>query len=145
MTISNLPKPSTRAEITERRTYLRPLNDEGTLFETFAQSIDRQVEHQRWLWERAKGGLLKDENDQFILIPLTGDEESELEELRTLLLERKGTLSGRTSWLGGTDIAKRRESSMFNCSFLEVRTVYDVVDVLWLLLQGCGVGFPYIS
>lgn len=139
--LANLPKPSTRAEITERRTYLRPLNDEGTLFETFEQSIDRQIEHQRWLWERAKGGLHKDENDQFILVPLTGEEEQELEELRTLLLSRKATLSGRTSWLGGTEVAKRRESSMFNCSFLEVRTVYDVVDVLWLLLQGCGVGF----
>lgn len=112
--LANLPKPSTRAEITERRTYLRPLNDEGTLFETFEQSIDRQIEHQRWLWERAKGGLHRDANDQFILVPLTNKEEQELEELRTLLLERKGTLSGRTSWLGGTEVAKRRESSMFN-------------------------------
>jgi ribonucleoside-triphosphate reductase len=49
--------------------------------------------------------------------------------------------SGRTLWLGGTDVAKTREASQFNCSFTCVETVYDVVDVLWLLLQGCGVGF----
>eukprot|EP00975_Prorocentrum_lima_P004316 936645-Prorocentrum_lima.AAC.1 len=30
---------------------------------------------------------------------------------------------------------------MYNCSFTQVESIYDVVDVLWLLLQGCGVGF----
>ena len=30
---------------------------------------------------------------------------------------------------------------MFNCSFLCIQTVYDCVDALWLLLNGCGVGF----
>ncbi|AGR48023.1 ribonucleoside-triphosphate reductase [Sinorhizobium phage phiM7] len=135
-------KGSIRSQIVERRTYLRPLNEEGTLFETFEQSIDRMIEHQRWLWERAKAGMhLCPVTDQWILEPLTAKEEEELEELRSLLLQRKITLAGRTRWLGGTEIAKRRESSMFNCSFLEVRSVYDVVDVLWLLLQGCGVGF----
>ncbi len=34
---------------------------------------------------------------------------------------------------------------MFNCSFTLVETVYDVVDCLWLLLQGCGVGFKPIT
>lgn len=135
-----IPEQSTRSRIVEQRTYLRPVNDEGTLFETFEQSIDRMIEHQRWLWERAKAGMTKD-GDFWKLDPLSAAEESELEELRVLLLQRKVTLAGRTRWLGGTDIAKKRESSMFNCSFLEVRTVYDVVDVLWLLLQGCGVGF----
>lgn len=135
-------KQSTRSRIVEQRTYLRPINDEGTLFETFEQSIERMIEHQRWLWERAKGGMQKDaDTDQWRLEPLTSKEEAELDELRVLLLDRKVTLAGRTRWLGGTEVAKRRESSMFNCSFLEVRSVYDVVDVLWLLLQGCGVGF----
>ncbi|MDW9491762.1 ribonucleoside-triphosphate reductase, adenosylcobalamin-dependent [Sinorhizobium meliloti] len=135
-------KGSIRSQIVERRTYLRPLDDEGTIFETFEQSVDRMIEHQRWLWERAKAGMHRDPaTDQWVLDPLVAKEEVELEELRSLLLQRKVTLAGRTRWLGGTDIAKRRESSMFNCSFLEVRSVYDVVDVLWLLLQGCGVGF----
>jgi len=136
----DIPEQSTRSRIVEQRTYLRPVNDEGTLFETFEQSIDRMIEHQRWLWERAKAGMTK-EGDFWKLEALTSVEEEELEELRVLLLQRKVTLAGRTRWLGGTDIAKKRESSMFNCSFLEVRNVYDVVDVLWLLLQGCGVGF----
>ena len=121
--------PSTRAQIVTRRTYNRPLNDEGTVFETWAQTVDRVIEHQEWLWKRAADR------------ELAYEELSELEELRQLMLERKTSVSGRTLWLGGTDVAKTREASQFNCSFTRVETVYDCVDVLWLLLQGCGVGF----
>lgn len=121
--------PSMRAQLITRRTYNRPLNDEGTVFETWEQTIDRVIGHQKWLWKRAQGRALNK------------TQEAELEELRGLLLERKVGVAGRTLWLGGTDIAKRRESSNFNCSFCIVETVNDIVDVLWLLLQGCGVGF----
>lgn len=120
---------STRAAVITRRTYNRPLNDEGTIFETWRDTVARVIDHQQWLWERAKGGELNDR------------EFAELYELEDLMLERKVSMSGRTLWLGGTDIAKTREASQFNCSFTQVETVYDLVDILWLLLQGCGVGF----
>lgn len=121
--------PSTRAEVITRRTYNRPLDNIGKVFETWKQTIDRVIDHQVWLWERAKRAELTDE------------EWAELYELEKLMLERKVLCSGRTLWLGGTEVAMRREASQFNCSFTEVETVYDLVDVLWLLLQGCGVGF----
>lgn len=116
---------STRAKVVTRRTYNRPLNKEGTEFETWNQTVGRVIDHQRWLWERAKGEVL-----------LNAEEWNELYELQQLLIDRKVAMSGRTLWLGGTEISQRRESSMFNCSFTEVETVYDVVDILWLLLQG---------
>lgn len=116
-----------RAKVVARRTYSRPKED-GT-FETWEEICDRVIRHQNWLWERAKG------------LPLTTSEISELEEFKQLMLDKKVTTSGRTLWLGGTEVAKTRESSQFNCSFTKVETVYDCVDVLWLLLQGCGVGF----
>ena len=125
---------STRAQIITRRTYNRPLNSEGTEFENWEQTIGRVISHQKWLWERAKGETR-----------LTSEEWNELAELQQLLLERKAAMSGRTLWLGNTPISRSRESSMFNCSFTIVETVYDVVDVLWLLLQGCGVGFKPIT
>lgn len=120
---------SVRAQVIERRTYLRPLDKNGTIFETPEQAWRRVIDHQKWLWERAQGHALD-------LI-----QTAELEELYDLFMQRKVTVSGRTRWLGGTDIAKTRESSQFNCSFGEVQTVHDVVDTIWLLLQGCGVGF----
>ena len=140
--------PSTRSLIVEARTYLRPLNEEGTILETPAEAVERVIEHQRWLWQRAKGGMRRcwelnagGTHSDWYTVALTDAENAELAELRQLLLDRKLNLAGRTRWLGGTDIAMKRESSQFNCSFLEVRTVHDVVDALWLLLQGCGVGF----
>jgi ribonucleoside-triphosphate reductase len=126
---SNKQTFSTRANVITRRTYNRPLNDEGTVFETWEETIDRVISHQKWLWERAKEE------------PLNEDELSELEDLRDLMVSRKATVSGRTLWLGGTNVAKTREASMFNCSFGRSETVHDIVDQFWLLLQGCGVGF----
>lgn len=121
---------SLRSQLITRRTYNRPLDEAGKTFETFEETVDRVINHQRWLWDRAsKDYVATPEND------------NELEELRQLMLERKVLMSGRTLWLGGTEVAKRREASQFNCSFTNVETVYDVVDVLWLLMQGCGVGF----
>ncbi len=123
-----------RAEVVVRRTYSRPKED-GT-YETWPETTNRVIQHQGWLWSRAAGF---DWSKGYTNAPKKVI--AELEEFRQLMLERKVTTSGRTLWLGGTDIAKTRESSQFNCSFTKVETVYDVVDVLWLLLQGCGVGF----
>ena len=54
--------------------------------------------------------------------PLKQHQLEELDELRNLLLERKVAVAGRTLWLGGTDISRRREASMFNCAFTNVET-----------------------
>ena len=124
--------PSIRAQVITRRTYNRPTSDDGKQFETWPETIARVIDHQAWLWERALGRELNDL------------EYAELYDLEQLMLERKVLPSGRTLWLGGTDVAKTREASQFNCSFTHVETIYDVVDVLWLLLQGCGVGFKPI-
>lgn len=126
-----LNKLDTRSEVVIRRTYSRP-KDDGT-FESWNETVDRVIRHQEWLWTRAKGSDLSE------------IELKELQQFKQLMLDKKVTTSGRTLWLGGTGIAKRRESSQFNCSFTNVETVYDIVDVLWLLLQGCGVGFSPIT
>ena len=125
--MNNYQEFSTRANVVTRRTYNRPKED-GT-FETWEETVDRVIEHQKWLWERAKANTL----DMSEIV--------ELDKLRTLMLERKATVSGRTLWLGGTNVAKTREASQFNCSFGRIETVHDIVDAMWLLLQGCGVGF----
>ena len=121
--------PSLRAQLITRRTYNRPTDDSGKNFETWEQTIGRVISHQAWLWERAQ------------TTPLVYTQLEELRELRTLMLDRKVSVSGRTLWLGGTEVAKTREASQFNCSFTHIETIQDFVDVLWLLLQGCGVGF----
>lgn len=93
--------PSTRANVIVRRTYSRPKHDGS--FESWSEIVDRVCHHQRWLWQRALGDT-----------PLNKAQEEELEELRGVLLRREGSVSGRTLWLGGTDVSKKREASMFN-------------------------------
>lgn len=126
-------KPTSRAMATALRTYHRPMQEGSTVLESWEQVVDRVIFHQRWLWERA---LNRELNSR---------ETHELEELRQLILGRYICSAGRTLWLGGTELSRKRESCMFNCSFTHVETVYDVVDCLWLLLQGCGVGFKPIT
>lgn len=121
--------PSLRAQLITRRTYNRPLDDAGAVFETWEDTVDRVIGHQTWLWNRANGESI------------SATQRKELAELRHLMLTRKVLTSGRTLWLGGTTVAKTREASQFNCSFTYVESPYDLVDCLWLLLQGCGVGF----
>ncbi len=125
-------QPSTRAQVITRRTYNRPKSDDGKVFETWQETVARVVDHQQWLWQRSLGR------------ELTDIEFGELYDLEQLMLDRKISMSGRSLWLGGTTVAQHREASQFNCSFTHVETVYDCVDVLWLLLQGCGVGFKPI-
>ncbi len=128
-----MSKPTARAMATALRTYHRPIKEGESSLESWEQVVERVLSHQRWLWERALGRTLRER------------EESELDDLRELILGRYIAPAGRTLWLGGTELSKQRESSMFNCSYTHVETVYDVVDVLWLLLQGCGVGFRPIT
>lgn len=97
-----MTQQSVLGQIVERRTYLRPTDAQGAVFETPEQAWRRVIDHQHWLWERAKGE------------PLDLIELAELEELYQLFIDRKATVSGRTRWLGGTDIAKTREASQFN-------------------------------
>lgn len=139
---------STRAQIITRRTYCRPLNEAGTEFETWDMVISRVISHQRWLWERALTHKNMPEiplhdisEDMLEWVHLDSSQEAELDELEQLLLDRKVAVSGRTLWLGGTDIGKKIEASQFNCSALNIETVYDIVDAFWLLLNGSGVGF----
>lgn len=123
---------SARAQAIFARTYSRPQDDGSP--ETFEQVVERVIGHQRWLWGRALGFKAGPG-------PRLGDAaEAELDMLKHLMLDLRALPAGRTLWLGGTEISRTREVSQFNCSGSLVKTVYDLVDLFWLLLNGCGVG-----
>ena len=93
---------SARAEILLRRTYCRPKNEEGTEFETFSEVLDRVIQQQRWLWQEAQGD------------DLSTAQEEELAELRSAMERRRISAAGRTLWLGGTELIRRRPASSYN-------------------------------
>lgn len=111
-----------RGEIVARRTYHR-VRDDGRI-ETWREVIDRVISYSKWL--DASAGLKSSS--------------AEFEKLRVLFEAKRAFPAGRTLWLGGTETARRRAACNFNCSALKLQTVHDYVDVMWLLLQGCGVG-----
>lgn len=124
--------PSLRSQFLTARTYCRPKSEDGTEFESSEEMVDRTIEHQRILWETAKGGAAG-----IGRVALTPEEEKELQELREAILNGEGSLAGRTMWLGGTETSRKYQATNFNCSYTEIKTVYDVVDAFHLLLLGC--------
>lgn len=126
--MSDLPvlKQSARALAVEYRTYRRPLDESATAFETRPQMVKRAFGAQHRQLAASSGQRISE------------DEVTRLEELATAGLV---SVAGRTLWLGGTPYAADRACCQFNCAFSPASTVYDCVDIAWLLLNGCGVGF----
>jgi ribonucleoside-triphosphate reductase (thioredoxin) len=48
--------------------------------------------------------------------------------------------SGRTLYMGGTEVVKQYPLSNYNCAFTNIETLHDLVDVFYLLMLGSGVG-----
>ena len=130
--IENIWKYNARGYTIFMRTYSRPkgLDENGNeVFETFTEVIQRVRNHQEHLWTRQLGRALN------------AEENAELDEWISLVLQHKVCCSGRTMWLADVDVANKREVAHFNCAATEASSINDIVDIFWLLLQGCGVGF----
>lgn len=67
-------------------------------------------------------------------------EEKEAEFLFDNLYNLRTFTSGRTLYMGGTEIVKEYPLSNYNCCFTRIETLHDFVDVFYLLMLGCGVG-----
>lgn len=48
--------------------------------------------------------------------------------------------SGRTLYMGGTEVVKQYPLSNYNCAFTNIDGLQDLVDVFYLLMVGSGVG-----
>jgi adenosylcobalamin-dependent ribonucleoside-triphosphate reductase len=68
------------------------------------------------------------------------EEEKEAEVLFDNLFHLKTFTSGRTLYMGGTEVVKQYPLSNYNCSFTNIECMRDLVDVFYLLMVGSGVG-----
>lgn len=114
----------TRSAVIVADKYCRT-NEQGHI-ETPTEMRQRVIKHQKWLWQRAKGSKLSQ------------DEELELVELFNSMQNAEQSAAGRTNWLGGTPLSKEREVTQINCFYGDYETVYDAVDMFWTILNGCG-------
>jgi adenosylcobalamin-dependent ribonucleoside-triphosphate reductase len=68
------------------------------------------------------------------------EEEKEAQNLFDNLFHLKTFTSGRTLYMGGTEVVKQYPLSNYNCSFTNIQCMRDLVDVFYLLMVGSGVG-----
>ncbi len=71
------------------------------------------------------------------LVPTT---KNEAERLYDNIFNLRQFLSGRTFWVGGTDVAKHYPMANFNCSFAVINNFNAYKDLFYLLMVGSGVG-----
>jgi adenosylcobalamin-dependent ribonucleoside-triphosphate reductase len=66
--------------------------------------------------------------------------EKEAELLFEHLYHLRTFTSGRTLYMGGTEVVKQYPLSNYNCAFTDIESMRDLVDVFYLLMVGSGVG-----
>lgn len=111
--------------ITFKRTYARRLNDssDSSVSEEFSDTIDRVVKACR---TQLKVGFTKEEET----------------ELKSILINLKGSVAGRFWWqLGTKTVAKLGLLSLQNCAFTTVDSTRAFTWAMDALMLGSGVGF----
>lgn len=65
----------------------------------------------------------------------------EAEQLFDDLFNFRTFLSGRTYWIGGTEVTDKNGSAIFNCTFRQINNISAFSETYYWLLLGAGVGF----
>lgn len=105
-------------EFVELRTYSRVLTEKGRR-ETWFETVKRAVEYNTSLAPTLEG-------------------EDEL--LFDNMFNLRQSLSGRTLWVGGTEVSNKFPMSNFNCAFLVMNEYEKLKELFYLLMLGTGVG-----
>lgn len=122
---------STLGEFVYLRTYARYLEDKKRR-ENWFETVLRTTEYNTNL-----GIRFKQKNN----LPIDlAKEQAEAELLFDNLFYLRTFTSGRTLYMGGTEVVEEYPLSNYNCSFTDIVTFRDLVDVFYLLMVGSGVG-----
>lgn len=124
-----------------------PLNGIGEFvyLRTYARYLDNEKRRETWFETVLRTTLYNIELEKdyklksSLTIDMTGLRE-EAEKLFDNLYNLRTFPSGRTLYMGGTEIVKEYPMSNYNCCFTNIKTMDDFVDVFYLLMVGCGVG-----
>ena len=125
------PKFSAMGECVYLRTYSRYLESEKrreTWYETVLRTTLYNI--QLGIDFKKRNGIKIDWNE----------EKKEAELLFKNLFNFETFTSGRTLYMGGTEIVKEYPLSNFNCCFTNLSKFSDLKDIFYLLMVGAGVG-----
>ena len=131
-TYRNMKNPlSPIGEFVYLRTYSRYL-EEKKRRETWFETVLRTTEYNIALGIEHKKKMGKNIN--------IDEERQEAEQLFDHLFNLRTFTSGRTLYMGGTEVVKNYPLSNYNCAFTDIGKFSDLVDVFYLLMVGSGVG-----
>lgn len=101
-------------------------------YRTYSRWIPEEKRREFW-WETVRRAVEYNTN----LVPTT---RAEAEKLYDNIFHLRQFLSGRTFWVGGTEVAKSYPMSNFNCAFQVIDDFRAFKDLFYLLMIGSGVG-----
>lgn len=111
-----------------------PMNQLGSFvyYRTYSRWVPEEMRREYW-WETVRRSV----EYNCSLVPTSREE---AEKLYKNVFELKQFLSGRTFWVGSTDVSKFYPMSNYNCSFQVIDSFSAFRDIFYLLMVGSGVG-----
>ncbi|WP_027398198.1 ribonucleoside-triphosphate reductase, adenosylcobalamin-dependent [Anaerovorax odorimutans] len=101
-------------------------------YRTYSRWIPEEKRREYW-WETVRRAV----EYNCSLVPTSKEE---AEKLYENIYELKQFLSGRTFWVGSTEVSKYYPMSNYNCSFQVIDNFISFRDIFYLLMVGSGVG-----
>jgi ribonucleoside-diphosphate reductase alpha chain/ribonucleoside-triphosphate reductase len=111
-----------------------PMNQLGSFvyYRTYSRWVPEEQRREYW-WESVRRAV----EYNCSLVPTSKEE---AEQLYRNIFGLKQFLSGRTFWVGSTDVSKHYPMSNFNCAFQVIDSFSAFRDIFYLLMVGAGVG-----
>jgi ribonucleoside-diphosphate reductase alpha chain/ribonucleoside-triphosphate reductase len=106
-------------------------------YRTYSRWLPKEKRREYW-WETVRRAVEYNAS----LVPTTRDE---AERLFDNIFNLRQFLSGRTFWVGNTDVARHYPMSNYNCSFQVIDSFEAFRDVFYLLMIGSGVGLRILK
>ncbi len=116
-----------------------PMSQLGSFvyYRTYSRWMPEEMRREYW-WETVRRSV----EYNCSLVPTSREE---AEKLYKNVFELKQFLSGRTFWVGSTDVSKHYPMSNYNCSFQVVDSFAAFRDIFYLLMVGSGVGLRVLK
>ena len=116
-----------------------PMSQLGSFvyYRTYSRWMPEESRREYW-WETVRRSV----EYNCSLVPTSKEE---AEKLYHNIFELKQFLSGRTFWVGSTDVSKHYPMSNYNCSFQVIDCLAAFRDIFYLLMVGSGVGIRVLK
>ena len=116
-----------------------PMDQLGSFvyYRTYSRWLPSESRREYW-WETVRRAV----EYNCGLVPTSREE---AEKLFDNVFHLKQFLSGRTFWVGSTDVARYYPMSNFNCAFQVIDSFRSFQDIFYLLMVGSGVGLRVLK